>query len=117
MMGKPPVPAMYIYPEITGIPKEFMERLESLGPEEYRATNPTNALAKAHAISYLATKMLTEARVRLLLSTYVTDPILEGQTVKGLFVENKSRRTDTHLTAWGSTHTSGGLTGRSTERQ
>ena len=42
--------------------------------------------------SYVALKMLEEAGVKLLLSIYVADPIMEGNVVKRVFVENKSGR-------------------------
>jgi hypothetical protein len=88
--GKAHVPPLWIYPEIAGIPKEFMQRLEALCPND--SSRSTNALARANAISYLATRMLEEAGVHLLLSTFVTDPIMKGRTVEGVFVENKSGR-------------------------
>jgi hypothetical protein len=43
-------------------------------------------------MSYLATRMLREAGVEVLLSALVTDPIMEGNTIKGVFVEHKSGR-------------------------
>ena len=38
-------------------------------------------------------KMAEECGLQLLLSAYAADPIMEGKTVKGLFVEGKSGRT------------------------
>lgn len=46
----------------------------------------------AHAYSYVAAKMARELGVELMLSAYVSDPILEGDAVQGLFVETKSGR-------------------------
>ena len=41
---------------------------------------------------YVTFQMMKEAGVTLLLSTHVSGPIMEGQHVRGLFVENKSGR-------------------------
>jgi flavin-dependent dehydrogenase len=84
-------PKIWIYPEIAGIPKEFAERLQALN-KQHLAARPHNTLNLSNSISYLGTKMLKEAGVELLLSTDATDPIMEGNTVKGVFVENKSGR-------------------------
>jgi len=48
--------------------------------------------ADSHAVSYEALKMMEEAGVEIMLSTYAADPIIEGNRVAGLFVENKSGR-------------------------
>ncbi|NWG14965.1 MAG: FAD-dependent oxidoreductase [Acidobacteria bacterium] len=77
-------PAIWVYPEIAGISKEFTERLEKI--------SGVNRLDQASAVSYVATMMLKEAGVDLLVSTYVTDPIMDGTSVRGVFVENKSGR-------------------------
>ncbi|NWG13970.1 MAG: FAD-dependent oxidoreductase [Acidobacteria bacterium] len=77
-------PAIWVYPEIAGISKEFIQRIERL--------SDVDQLSQASAVSYVGTRLLREAGVELLVSTYVTDPIMEGTTVKGLFVENKSGR-------------------------
>ena len=46
----------------------------------------------AQSVSYVAFKMMEEEGVDVMLSTFVADPILEGNKVVGLFVENKSGR-------------------------
>jgi len=46
----------------------------------------------SHVVSYVAFQMLEEAGVEMLLSAYVTAPIMEGNQVKGVFVETKSGR-------------------------
>ena len=46
----------------------------------------------SHVVSYVAFEMLEEAGVEMLLSAYVTAPIVEGNQVKGVFVETKSGR-------------------------
>ena len=86
---------IWVYPEVAGIPKEFAQRLEGM-----MAGNPATGAGKkaghrldiSHGVSYLATKMLKDAGVEVLLSAMVTDPIMEGDTVKGVFVEHKSGR-------------------------
>ncbi len=77
-------PAIWVYPEIAGISKEFTLRIEK--------NSDVMRLSQASAVSYTATRMLQEAGVRLLVSTYAADPIMTGNTVQGLFVENKSGR-------------------------
>ena len=84
--GTSDYPHIWIYPEIAGIPREFGQRLEKL------RTGPRNRLELSSTLSYLGLKMLEEAGVHLLLSTYAADPIMEGSTVQGIFVENKSGR-------------------------
>ena len=70
-----------------GLPGEFMERLEGeTEPEETRYPILSNA------VSQVALEMAREAGVRLFLSTYVTDPVMEENQVRGLFIENKSGR-------------------------
>lgn len=78
-----------VYPELAGIPMEFAQRLIALR-EEWKIG--THRLGDSYGITYLATRMLQEAGVELLVSTYVTDPIMDGNTVKGVFIENKSGR-------------------------
>jgi ribulose 1,5-bisphosphate synthetase/thiazole synthase len=77
-------PKIWVYPEIAGITRALTQRLDQL-KMTYR-----NYTEQSGAISYVVTKMVQESGVKLLLSTYVADPIMEGETVKGLFVENKS---------------------------
>ena len=77
----------WLYGGVAGIAREFVERYTKLG----QGTRG-NDLRESSIASYLAFKMLDEAGVKLLLSTYVTDPIREGNRVRGVFVENKSGR-------------------------
>ena len=46
----------------------------------------------SHVVSHVAFEMLEEADVEMLLSAYVTAPIVESSQVKGVFVETKSGR-------------------------
>ena len=71
---------------LSGIPGEFVERCEKY----------CNAPLLAHyfrdtqVISYVWTQMMQEAGVQFMYNTYAGDPIMEGNQVTGLFVENKN---------------------------
>jgi len=71
---------------LSGIPKEFIERLEAMLGDGKR-----NNASISNAVSYLALKMVKEAKVNLVLSAYAADPIVQGK-VCGVFVETKSGR-------------------------
>jgi len=83
-----------VYPGLYGIGKEYVQRYAALGggslPPYTRG--PRNYAGDASIASYLAQAMLEESGAQLLLSTQVADPVLEGDRVRGLFVENKSGR-------------------------
>lgn len=69
-----------------GIPQEFNEQVVQsedrfVGRDYFR---------DSHSVSYVATKMLQDAGVEILLSTLVTDVIKSDNKVGGLFVDNKS---------------------------
>jgi hypothetical protein len=85
--GRTNLPYVWVYPELRGIPQEFAQRLNAMlvGKE-------WNSLERSNLWAYVATKMLQEANVTLLLGTYASDPIMDGDTVHGLFVESKSGR-------------------------
>ncbi len=72
---------------MTGIPKEFVERMEAMMRDL-----PRNYASFSSVISYLASKMMDEAKVKLILSAYVADPIVRNGKVEGLFVETVSGR-------------------------
>ena len=84
-----------VYPRLYGIGKEFVDRYATLGgrsiPPFVSGKGSTYA-GDASIASYVAQQMLEESGVRLLLSTTAGDPILDGNRVRGLFVENKSGR-------------------------
>jgi hypothetical protein len=71
---------------LSGIPKEFMQRLRALRVHDN--DNPEDS----RIASYVADQMMREAGVELVLSAYAADPIMDGNTVRGLFVECKSGR-------------------------
>lgn len=77
-----------------GIPLEVVKRLEALGfgKDGSSLYTPKNWMTESFAASYILLKVLEEAGVKLLLSTWVSDPMLEGGVVKGVLVENKSGR-------------------------
>ena len=87
----------------TGIPKELIRRHLDLGggclPQSSNlgdlpaSEGATNYMADSSTISYVATKMMQECGVKMLFSTWASDPIMEGDRIAGLFVENKSGRT------------------------
>jgi hypothetical protein len=81
-----------IYPKLYGIPREFLDRYIALGGGSIPPRVSENYARDASIASYVAHRMLEESGVRLLLSTFICDPILDGNTVRGLFVENKSGR-------------------------
>jgi len=71
---------------MTGIAKEFLVRHSAI------SGGSRKNLVKSNVASYLALKMMQEEGVQLMLGTYVSDPILDGDRVRGLFVESKSGR-------------------------
>jgi ribulose 1,5-bisphosphate synthetase/thiazole synthase len=73
--------------DVTALPKKFADRFFAL-----HAGRKSRFMADTSMCSYVALTMLEEAGVRMLLSCYACDPILEGDRVCGLFVENKSGR-------------------------
>ena len=81
-----------VYPRLYGIGREFIDRYAALGGASIPPLTRTNYAGDASIASYVALKMLEESGVHLLLSTSVADPMLEGNRVRGLFVENKSGR-------------------------
>ena len=71
---------------IGGIPAEFNTRV--VRPEHRNVGG--DYFRDSHAVSYVATRMMEEAGIEMLLSSMVSGVIREGDTVAGLFVENKS---------------------------
>jgi hypothetical protein len=70
-----------------GIPKVFISRVESLLdglPRDYPALS--------HAASRVATEMMKEAGVEVIIPAYAVDAIRQGNRLVGLFVETKSGR-------------------------
>jgi len=84
-----------VYPRLYGIGKEFVDRYATTGGRSippFADRGGNHYAGDASVASYVALKMLEESGVELLLSTCVADPVLEGDCVQGVFVENKSGR-------------------------
>ncbi|MEW6753517.1 MAG: FAD-dependent oxidoreductase [Candidatus Latescibacterota bacterium] len=81
-----------VYPRLYGLAREFLDRYAALGGGSIPPLTRVNYPGDASIASYVAQRMLEESGVRLLLSTWTADPLLDGQRVRGLFVENKSGR-------------------------
>jgi hypothetical protein len=75
----------------TGIPAEFMERYGAAGGGRL-PFKPMDYLRDSLIASYTALDMLREADVELLLSVFASDPIVEDNTVTGLYFEGKGGR-------------------------
>ncbi len=75
----------------TGIPHEFVEYYgyHGGGRPPYR---PMHYMRDSLIASHTAMEMLEEAGVDILVSAYVSDPIMEGNRVAGLFYEGKGGR-------------------------
>jgi len=71
---------------LKGIAGEMVHRIE--GYCEHRLGY--HYFKDNQAVSYVLFKMMEESNVRLMLNTWVGDPIMAGNRVTGLFVENKS---------------------------
>ena len=72
---------------LAGIAREFIERVADLcigSDSRYRE--------QSSAASFVAAEMCREAEVELLLSAWASDPIMDGDTVRGLFVETSAGR-------------------------
>ena len=77
---------------ICGIVREFIETHGDKGGGSVPPFSAGHYMKDSYVASYVATKMLTESGVELMLSAYAADPILDGTRVAGLYVENKSGR-------------------------
>ncbi len=88
-----------------GIPEELEKRVlawrldeSQLAEDEEKQFNvPGRRLGSdyfidSESVSYVAFKMMEEESVEMMLSTFAVDPIMEGDKIVGLFVENKSGR-------------------------
>jgi len=81
-----------LYPKLYGIAREFVDRYIAMGGASIPPDVPYNHSADATIASHVALQMLQESGVKLLLSCYAADPILEGNRVRGLYIEGKSGR-------------------------
>lgn len=77
---------------LEGLRREFCARVMELGGVCHGWYGDIQMARDSNIMSYVAFEMLKSAGVELMLSTYITDPILEGRKVCGVFIENKSGR-------------------------
>ncbi len=73
---------------IFGIGGEMSKRLADLG----MSINEVNPVVDPEAAKYVLGEMIREAGVNMLYHTWGTDVIMDGNTIKGVFVESKSGR-------------------------
>ncbi|UCH03028.1 MAG: FAD-dependent oxidoreductase, partial [Candidatus Bathyarchaeota archaeon] len=86
---------------IDGIPVEIFERVVKEGGSRYptfeetiygKTKPPTLFLIDPEILAVVLMDMVEEAGVKLLLHTYFCDPVMDGNTMKGVVVQNKSGR-------------------------
>lgn len=84
---------------VGGIPLELWNRARAVGAagEDYYAATKSGRVKIAspcdpEVMKMLLVRMCLEAGVRILFETYVSRPVLEGRTVRGVIVENKAGR-------------------------
>lgn len=85
------VPKEWVYGGIKGLPREFAERYEELGGGGSESRR-IHHIRDAQIAVYVIHRMMEDGGVEMILSSYACDPILDGERVGGLFVENKSGR-------------------------
>ena len=73
---------------IFGIGGEMSERLAGLG----MSIHEINPVIDPEAAKYVLEEMIREAGVKMLYHTWGTNAIMDGNTIKGVFVESKSGR-------------------------
>ena len=71
---------------LPGIPGEFIKRCEEYCGGPLLA----NYFRDSQVVSYVWTQMMQEVGVEFMYNTYAGDPIMDGNRVIGLFVENKN---------------------------
>ncbi len=80
------LPESMIKNGLPGIPGEFVRRCERY----CNARLLNHYFRDSHVISHVWLKMMQESGVELMFNTYAADPIMEGDRVAGLLIENKS---------------------------
>jgi ribulose 1,5-bisphosphate synthetase/thiazole synthase len=73
---------------IFGIGGEMAERLADMG----MSINEVNPVVDPEAAKYVLEEMIREAGVKMLYHTWGTNVIMDGNTIKGVFIESKSGR-------------------------
>ncbi len=77
----------HIFGGLKGLPKKFFEELNKI-----RVGNRSNYAEISNSVSYMASRKAKEYGIELILSSFAADPIVKGNSVKGLFIEGKSGR-------------------------
>ncbi|MBN1108131.1 MAG: FAD-dependent oxidoreductase [Bacteroidales bacterium] len=73
---------------IFGIGGEMSERLKNMG----MSISEINPVVDPEAAKYVLDEMIREAGVKMLYHTWASNVIMEGNAIKGIFVESKSGR-------------------------
>lgn len=84
---------------VEGLPEEIVRRLQEVGGSLGHVRDTTGYVATvtpfdAELLKFVAFELCEEAGVELLLHSFVSDVIREGDTVQGIVVHNKSGRTE-----------------------
>jgi len=86
-----PVPHL-LHGPFFGLPKEFVERHAGAGGGSVPPYSKNHYLKDSNTATYVLLKMLEEAGVKLMLSAWACDPIVQDGRVAGVFIESKSGR-------------------------
>jgi hypothetical protein len=73
---------------IFGVGGEMAKRLKTLG----MSINEVNPVVDPEAAKYVLDEMIRESGVRVLFHTWASNVIMDGNTIKGVFIESKSGR-------------------------
>lgn len=73
---------------IYGLGDEMWQRLKSLG----MSINDVNPTIDPEAGKFVLEEMIIESGVKVLYHTYATNVIMDGNTIQGVYIENKSGR-------------------------
>ena len=73
---------------IHGIGGEMAKRLQDMG----MAIHEQDPIVDPEAAKYVLDEMISEAGVKVIYHSVATDAIMDGKTIKGVFIENKSGR-------------------------
>lgn len=73
---------------IYGIGGEMAKRLQTLG----MAINEVNPVVDPEAAKYVLDEMIRESGVKVLFHTWASNVIMDGNTIRGVFIESKSGR-------------------------
>lgn len=73
---------------INGLGNEMWQRLKSLG----MSISEVNPVIDPEAGKFVLEEMIIESGVKVLYHTYATNVIMNGNTIQGVFIENKSGR-------------------------